>query len=394
MGQIEGGKGVLEAADLLKRMVSYNTVSSGISGIRCAEADLVRFLEGYAGSLGLKTRRLAVPEQADNLLILYEADPYNPWILFDSHLDTVSTDGMTIDPFAGETRDGRIYARGACDTKGTGAAMLTALAGYAAGGGGRNNIALLFSVDEEWGMTGIRSFMSSDYPDLNFKVLGAIVGEPTELKPVISHNGVVRYIIQTHGLAVHSSNPSLGRSAISSMARLIIYLEEQFIPKCDRVDKLTGKAQCSINVIRGGTTANIIPDLCEIHVDRRTVPGETSQEAVAGFERAVRDFEKKFPDDPITWNVSVDTPVLNSSVGGLFVSSVLSCLEAQGFDGKPVGVTYATHAGDLSVGGISSIVLGPGSIAQGHTKDEWIDIGELQRGVEVYLALMNQLSFI
>ena len=377
-------------AELLTSMVGFDTVNAGISGRHKPEQPLVEFLEKLAQTSGLETRRLEVPGQSDELLILYQHDPALPWVLFDSHLDTVSVDGMSIDPFSGHEKGGRIWGRGACDTKGTGAAMFRGLYEYMVEPG-CNNVALLFSIDEEWGMSGIRAFTQSHYASLGFMVKGAVIGEPTGLATVVAHNGVIRYVVQTHGVAAHSSIPSRGVSAISTMASLIMYLEAEFVPTCNAEDSLTGKAQCSINVIRGGTAANIIPDLCEIQVDRRTVPGESSSDGVAEFRVAIEEYKKRHPEAEVTWQVSVDTPVLDHNLSVEFAGAVLSVMSAAGMGGQGVGVTYATHGGDLSVAGIPSVVLGPGDIAQGHTKDEWIDIGELKRGVEIYRTLMGSL---
>ena len=382
----------LDVVALLQKTVSFNTVNRAISGNPRPESELVTFLEETAAEHNLVTKRLPVPDRADNLLVLYERDPALPWLLFDSHLDTVAVEGMIIDPFAAEIRDGRLWGRGACDTKGTGAAMFTALATYSARNEGQsNNVALLFSVDEEWGMGGIRAFISDHYPSLGFFAKGAVVGEPTGLLPVVAHNGVVRYVIITHGKAAHSSDPSMGKSAISTMARLVTYLETEFIPGCNAFHELTGSAQCSINVIRGGVVANIIPERCEIHIDRRIVPGETSSGVKREMNDAIAVFLKNYSDEKIDVEVSIDTPALDpgdETDGEGFADSVLHALGSIGRPGSGVGVKYATHAGELSAAGIPSVVLGPGDIAQGHTNDEWIDIEELRKGVEIYSGLM------
>lgn len=388
---------VIDVTELLTKMVSYETINANISGKPRPESELADYLEGLAGHHGLATRRVEVQDRTENLLITYERDSSLPWILFDSHLDTVAVDGMTIDPFVGEVRDGKLWGRGACDTKGTGAAMFCALASYASQeNSGKNNIALLFSVDEEWGMRGMRTFISEHYPHLGFVPKGAVVGEPTQLKPVVAHNGVVRYVITTHGVAAHSSDPSLGKSAISTMARLITFIETEFIPQCNQSHELTGSAQCSINVIHGGVVANIIPELCVIHIDRRTVPGEKSAKVIEEMRNAIDGFVRDYPNETIDFEVSIDTPSLSpktgatGSDGGItFADSVINAMSRAGRDEKAIGVMYATHAGDLSRAGIPSMVLGPGDIAQGHTHDEWIDVAELREGVRIYLEIMS-----
>ena len=383
--------------ELVSTMVSYETVNSAISKRERPEEKLVGFLQDLAGRWGFETKRLAVPDQSDELLITYCRSEHLPWVLFDSHIDTVSVEGMTIEPFAALEKDGRIWGRGACDTKGSGAAMFRALWEYSredqAGDGSSeaNNIALLFSVDEEWGMTGIRTFAKTHYPEAGFKVKGAVVGEPTGLRVVIAHNGLVRYTVQTQGIAVHSSNPGLGKSAISDMARLITFLEDEYIPACNRSHPLTGKAQSSINTIRGGTAANIIPDSCEIQIDRRTVPGECTQSAADEFKKAVSEFEKRFPKSEISWQLAIDVPPLDDAQSGGFSKTVAAVLKKLRLDAQEIGVTYGTHAADLQLAGIPAVVLGPGDIDQAHTKDEWIDSSELGKAVEVYRHLMKGL---
>ena len=400
-----------EVDELLKSMISHDTVNSNLSGRRNAEEKLVSYLDDLARGLGFETRRLAVPGQSDELLILHRRADDLPWVLFDSHLDTVSVEGMTIAPFAGIENEGRIWGRGASDTKGSGAAMFRALCEYArpaaaAGALGTpraaacalstppaapNNVALLYSVDEEWGMSGIRTFVRTHYPDLGFSVKGAVVGEPTGLETVIAHNGAARYSVQTRGIAAHSCDPARGKSAISDMARLIVYLEDEYMPTCDSTHPLTGKSRCSINVIQGGTASNIIPDSCKIQVDRRTVPGETAEHVTDDFSRAITEFKKRFPESEISWQLSIDTPPLDNTGNIAFTAAVLRLMSGIRPGGKGTGVAYSTHAGDLSAAGIPAVVIGPGDIAQGHTNDEWIDSSELRKAVEVYRGLMMEL---
>ena len=261
--------------ELLQAMVAVDTVNGHISGRPRAEEALSHLLEEQAGAMGFQTRRLPVRDAGFNLLVRHDGGGGRPWLLFESHLDTVSVSAMTIEPFAGRISEGRIYGRGTCDTKGSGAAMLWALGQYAACGACPNNVALLFTLDEEIGKTGIRAFVD-DLPSLGPRPFGAIVGEPTEMLPVTAHNGLVRWSLRTKGIAAHSADPSKGRSAIRLMCDVISEIEEKYIAGLAATHPLTGKAQCSINVIRGGTQINIIPEACEIQVDRRVASSGSS----------------------------------------------------------------------------------------------------------------------
>ncbi len=371
-----------DVVELLQSMVRINSVSGHCDQ---AESEMVTHNEAIAQAMGFVTRRLPVKDKADNLLITDHVDTALPWLMFESHTDTVAVDNMSIDPFAAEIRDGKIGGRGACDTKGTGAAMLWAMHQYAHQTQRPNNIALLMTVGEESGMTGVRSFIQNDIASLGFEPSGIIVGEPTLCRPVIAHNGSLRWKISTHGVAAHSSTPFLGRSAISMMAKVIDALESQYIPSLTASDALTGDAQCSINLIQGGTQLNIIADHCEIQLDRRLVPGESEQTVLPESQKILDqlqgiDYEQEF---------FFSCPPLGSQSAAGLLPRVQQVLEAHGLDPEPQGAAYATNGGDMAGTGIPVLVLGPGDIAQAHTKDEWLCISQLELGVSVYQSLMQ-----
>ncbi len=374
---------------LLQAMVGFDTINSAISGKPDAERALSVYMEGQAERMGLDTHRLPVTGDGFNLLVTHQVDRQAPWLLFESHLDTVSVEGMTVDPFQGRILDGRLYGRGACDTKGTGAAMLWALRQYRKRGG-PNNVAIVFTLDEEIGKTGVRTFVASQLPNLDRRPVGVVVGEPTRLRAVVAHNGVVRWRIRTEGVAAHSSNPSRGRSAIRMMMEVNKAIEDRYIPGLTAEHPLTGRAQCSINMIRGGVQINIIPEHCEIHVDRRVVPGEDADQVKPAVELLLDELRACNPDLKVVQEAPdmVDSP-LDPAGGEGFGAFVGAVLDGMGLPAELTGVGYGTDASSFSRAGIPAVVLGPGDIAQGHTADEWIDLEQLRKGVEVYLNLMG-----
>lgn len=393
---------------LLQRMVAINTVNAARSGNLQAEAPLVDYLQGVAEQMGLVTRRLPVVDaegrdRGDNLLITTPPQPGRPWLLFESHMDTVSVDGMTIDPFAAEIRDGRLYGRGSCDTKGTGAAALWALAHYAAspapsGGGtsGGNNIAVLFTVDEEFGMTGIRSFLKDHRRVLGFEPRGVIVGEPTSLRPVVAHNGAMRFRITTRGVACHSSTPDKGLNAISMMSHVIRAIEDNYIAKLSASHPLTGKAVCSITLIQGGTQINIIPDTCSIDIDRRLVPGEPPEGVRPAIDEILEGLRKKLSGLPGVPDLKVENdavlgfcPALSPQASASLLPTVQRVLSDLNLPTAPASAPYATDAGDLALSGIPALVIGPGDGSAAHTKDESVELAQIDLGVRFYLALMR-----
>lgn len=377
-----------DCRDLLGAMIRIESVNGHLGAGASTETRIGRYMEACAAQLGLTTQRLPVAGAGFNLLITHEKDPSAPWILFDSHLDTVAVDGMKDDPFSGEVRGGKIYGRGACDTKGSGAAMLWALSKYAAGEGS-NNVALLFSVDEEYGKTGIRTFVGEQLPALSWQPVGAVVGEPTHLRMVVAHKGVFRWNIRTKGVAAHSSDPSRGKSAISMMAKVVDALESRYIPGLKAEDSLAGKAACSINLIRGGNQINIIPAECEIQLDRRLVPGEEPGDVLPEVERILDQVRTENPGlEVVQGTPFVDRP-LHPDGAEAFLAGIGESLASVGLPDEWLGANYGTNASDLYAAGIPTVVIGPGDIAQAHSEEEWLELQELDRAVELYLRIME-----
>ncbi|HAI14751.1 MAG TPA: hypothetical protein DCM28_23800 [Phycisphaerales bacterium] len=375
-----------DVTSLLQSMVQIPSVNPAACGNPTSESRLLEHNQRLAESMGFKTKHLPIKDRAGNLLITHRVNDSDHWLLFESHMDTVSEKGMVVDPFGGMVEDDKLFGRGSCDTKGTGAAMLWAMYQYAKQDQQANNIALLFAQDEEYGMTGVRYFIKDHLPTLNMKLRGVIVGEPTMCRPIYAHNGCLRVVIKTKGRSAHSSTPHLGHSAISDMVRIVDLLESQYIPSLNATHEMTGKAQASINLITGGSQINIIPDSCEIQMDRRIVPGEEPR-AVYGQISTL--LEENLPGLDWQMDSSFLTPPLPPALDKTLLHTVQKVLDVIGLDSKPLGAAYATDAGDLGSNGIPTLVLGPGDIAQAHTKDEWISLEQLQLGVSVYQKIMS-----
>lgn len=376
-----------QAAALLQEMVRINSINPALPGSDGGEAALADHLETLARGWGFDVRRLPVKGLTDQRLITFTVDEKLPWLLLDSHLDTVAVEGMTIDPFGGQIKGDQLFGRGSCDTKGTGAAMLTAMRAYAEGPGDKpNNIALLLGVDEEVAMRGIQSFVTHDLPNLGFTPWGVIVGEPSECRPVIAHNGCVRWRLHTHGIASHSSVPHEGRSAISAMVKVIDAIESRYAPAMQTDHPLTGAPVCTVNTIQGGSAPNIVPDRCTIQIDRRVTPNETRQQV----EPALRFLLDELVHVEYTLEKLIDHPPLapESSKKHL-LPAVQSVLKRMGLPTLAPGAPFATHAAYTAAAGLPSVVLGPGSPHKAHTKDEWVSVSAIERGVELYLGLMR-----
>ena len=297
-------------------------------------------------------------------------------IVFAPHLDTVSVVGMTIDPFSGEERDGKIWGRGASDTKGPMTAMLWALwkwreripaLGY--------EICFAGLMGEEAGQHGAKAFAAKHRADF------AVIGEPTELGIVHTHKGSTWLHLATRGKAVHASAPERGLNAIYQMMDALAVLRAHVIPELAAMrDPVLGSPTASVGTIRGGSKINIVPDLCEASVDFRTIP---AQDVAAFIEATVARLRAVVPGLEAKWHTSA--PLWTDPAHPL-----VAALERAG--GRPCGAPWFCDAAVFAAAGIPAVAAGPGSIAQAHTNDEWIAVDDLHQGVAFYEAFLEQLA--
>jgi len=377
------------ALELLQRMVSFDSVNASISGRPHPEAALAGWLADTARALGLCATLLPVgTDGSANLLVTREASAGRPWLLLESHLDTVGLEGMTVPPLEGRVADGRITGRGVCDTKSSGAAMLWALH-EARHDALPNNVAILYTVDEEAHKAGVEAYVREQMSAQGWRPAAAVVGEPTLLRPVVAHCGIVRWTVRTHGTAAHSSDPTRGRSAITMMVRVIQALEADYIARLTASHPLTGPARCSITMIRGGTAANVVPDRCEIWMDRRVAPGEDPAAVIPAVRHVLEALSRQEPD--ISWSLTdpfVDLP-LSPEGGEAFAARVQGVLQQLGLPAELVGVGYGSDGSTLAAAGIPVVLLGPGDIAQAHCNDEYLALDQFRAAVRVYGRLLH-----
>jgi len=295
-----------------------------------------------------------------------------PRLLLAPHLDTVSVVGMTIDPFSGEVRDGKIWGRGASDTKGPMAAMLIALARV------REEIPTLSHevwfaglVGEESGQHGAKALASEEQFDF------VIAGEPTDLKTVHAHKGSLWITLTSHGKAVHASAPDRGENAIYKMTAAIERIRECVIPELSKTEHpLLGHSTLSVGTIRGGSKTNIVPDHCEATLDIRIIPGIDPLQIINLIEESASGVNVAYQGS---------MPLFTDPAHPLVAK--LSALGA-----SPVGAPWFCDAAVFAAKGIPSVALGPGSIAQAHTADEFISVADLEAGADFFEQLLRSLA--
>jgi acetylornithine deacetylase/succinyl-diaminopimelate desuccinylase-like protein len=344
------------------------------------EKNMADFLAVTAARAGLEVEfQKVLPGRANLIARLLPPNPIKRTILLAPHLDTVGAEGTQFIP---QRKNGRLHGRGACDTKGSVAAMLAAVCELAGSKNRPRETEIVFAglIDEEHGQAGSRALAAS-----GFKADLAIVGEPTKLQVVTAHKGSLWLELATRGRAAHGATPHLGKNAVLEMARIVDALETDYAAQLKRrKHKLLGHGTVNVGKISGGTQPNIVPDSCIISIDRRTLPGETEASVRREINALLR--AKKLSATISSTKLAPAVP-LETDVK---LPLVRQFLHSAG-QTRPVGVDYFCDAAVLAAGGIPSVVFGPGDIAQAHTADEWISLAQLERAKDLLVRFLSSL---
>jgi acetylornithine deacetylase/succinyl-diaminopimelate desuccinylase-like protein len=364
----------LSPVSLLGDLIRIPSVNpEGDPGVKePGEARVAHYLAGILKELGAEASLHEVLPGRPNVVARFPSDrPGKPRLLLAPHTDTVSVVGMTIDPFSGEVHDGKVWGRGASDTKGPMATMISALSRC------RDILPKLdyeiwFAglMGEESGQHGAKALASQEQFDF------VIAGEPTDLKTVHAHKGSLWVTLTSHGKAVHASAPDRGDNAIYKLTSAIEVIRAKVIPELSSKEhSLLGHSTLSVGTIRGGSKTNIVPDHAEATLDIRVIPGEDPVRLITLLREAA-------PNVDLAHQGSA--PLYTDPTHPLIVK-----LSAIG--GSPVGAPWFCDAAVFAEKGMPAVALGPGSIAQAHTADEWISVADLEAGADFFEKFLRSL---
>jgi succinyl-diaminopimelate desuccinylase len=341
--------------------------------------------------LGLKTWVEDLGNDRANVVGVLPGEKKGPGLLYCGHLDTVAPGSMGWhhDPLGAQVIDNRMYGRGTVDLKSGLAAMV-----MAAGAVSRERIRLqgdlivLGTADEEVDQIGAKAFR--DRGGLT-NVASIVIGEPTNLKLVTAHRGALWLKLSTAGRSAHGAMPEQGINAINHMSALVAKLSEhQFAYE---QHPLLAKPSMNVGTIHGGTKINMVPDLCTIMVDIRTLPGQQTQRVLRGIQSILDCLAREREEFRASIEVVSQRSAVETSpdreivcaamrVGKMFVKRQL----------KPTGVTYYTDASLLSAPqGIPTIVFGPGDEKLAHQPDENVKLEQVYTAIQFYGGLALEM---
>ena len=353
----------------LADLVRVDSVSSR------SNVEIVAYLEDRCQALGLMTRRYPYLDEVGvekiNLIAL-SADVEEVELALVGHTDTVPYDPHWAEATSLTERDGKLYGRGSCDTKGFIAAALTAVEDMKLS----KPLALIFTADEEIGLKGAKQLAQAK----PLRVRYSIVGEPTSLKPIRAGKGYSLAEVIVKGREAHSAYPALGASAVFRAARLINRLEsiaEQL--EQDRHPAFDPPyTTLNIGLIHGGSAKNVLAGECRFTLEWRPIPTQPSEHVLELLRAAIEAERQVDPE----LECEVDASRQDTGFETAPDSPLIKLLESA--TGKESGtVAFGTEAAQMMALGSEAVVIGPGDIREAHRTGEFVPIHELERCAEV-----------
>lgn len=362
----------------LDRLVGFDTQNPP----GAQEADCAAWIAAELSALGFETAIDAFDNGRANVTATLR-NGAGPVFAFNTHMDVVPAGaGWTSDPLRLRAADGKLYARGACDAKGPLAAMMEALQLLAADRGAWSGTLMgVFVADEEASSRGAKRYAATK-PGIDL----VVVGEPSSNAPIVAHKGSLRPLVRIAGRMAHSGTPDLGLNAIYEAGRLLPRIAAMHAALRGRAHPLVGAPSLTVTRASAGFADNIVPDGCDLLLDRRLIPGETEAaalaeiEAMLGAAKAEDGIDTRIVELRPTTGGAAETPIAHP-----IVQAALAAARTHGVaDPQPVGFQGACDFVHFRDAGAQGVVMGPGDLGVAHKPDEFVPRAELEAAALIY----------
>lgn len=374
-----------DPVQMMRELITLPSVSSARPALDMSNMAVLEHLRVWLDELGFATRLQAVSQGPEKANLIATLGQGSGGLVLAGHTDTVPWDEQRwqSDPFAGETREGRLYGLGSADMK-----SFLALAVHAASRFRhqelRQPLIILATADEECSMAGARALARADTP----RARAAIVGEPTGLRPVRLHKGIMMERIRLIGRSGHSSNPELGRNALEGMHRVIsalLELREALAERYQHPGFAVPSPTMNLGHIHGGDNPNRICGECELHLDLRLLPGMEIEHTRARIREAAENAIRGR-------GLALDYQPLFEGTGPMETpadSPIVAAVEQ--LTGHPAGgVNFGTEGPFYRQLGMDTVILGPGDIDQAHQPDEYLELSQVEPTLELLESLIRR----
>jgi acetylornithine deacetylase len=372
----------LAPLEILRRLIVCDTVSSR------SNLALIDFVQDYLADFGVACELVPNENGTKANLLATIGPPVDGGLILSGHTDVVPVEGQAwqSDPFRLHEADDKLYGRGTCDMKGFIAAAL-ALVPELAQRQLTRPVHLALSYDEEVGCLGVHRLLDR-LRQQPITPLGAIIGEPTDLRLIDLHKGIQLLKTTVRGRSAHSSRPELGENAIFIAAKLVRFLEEKatalaLSPTADR-RFATPYITLNVGTIEGGTATNIIPEHCSFCWEFRAPPGADPEEVPRALESYLAN---ELPQAQISTERTVCVaPLLARRESAVF--ALVATVRQQTCGDS---IAYVTEAGLFQRAGFDAVVCGPGSVEQAHQPNEYLERSAFEQGISFVRQAVGQL---
>jgi len=356
-----------------QELVRINSINPSLTPEGEGEAKIGAYVAEKLEALGIEVTTTEIEPGRINVVGVLRGSGGGRSLLLNAHMDTVGVEGMNIDPFGADIREGRLYGRGSQDMKASLAAMMAvAKALVDAGITLAGDLLITAVADEEHSSIGTEALVRAVSAD------AAIVTEPTDMHICRAHRGFIWYDVETLGRAAHGSRYAEGIDANIRMGRFLAQLDklEQELLKRDG-HQLTGPPSLHAASLRGGKEVSIYAAHCLLQLERRTVPGETVEQATAELQNIIdnlaeQDSTFKGTVKPTFWRAPFEIESGASIVK--FLDDVLG--KRLGHHPEHTGQTFWTDAALLAAAGMESVLIGPKGYGL-HSAEEWVDMNSV-----------------
>jgi acetylornithine deacetylase len=366
-----------ETLAILTDLIGFDTVSAR------SNLDMIDHVAEYLRAYDVPADVIPSPDGRKASLWATVGPLVDGGLVLSGHSDVVPVEGQnwSSDPFQLTNRDGRVFGRGAADMKGFIACVLAAVPDFMALPLQRP-IHIALTYDEEVGCQGapkLLEWLEHQQPRPSM----AIIGEPTSMNVVSAHKGILVARTEITGVEAHSSLAHLGISAISLAARamgLLEMIEREVAAERQDAKFEPARTTMSVNRIAGGTAVNILAGHAWFEWDIRTVPGVDAHAILETFasrfeDGVIRPLRDKFPTIAVNTEIIADAPALAPEADGLAETLAMRLLGTN----ETCAVAFAAEAGQFQRAGLSTVIVGPGSIEQAHKADEYVELDQLAR---------------
>jgi len=374
--------------EMFRQLIALPSMSSVSPAFDTSNREVVDLLASWLDELGFQVAITPLPNQPHkaNLLASYgTVNEHSQGLMFAGHTDTVPYDQHSWhhDPFKLTEVDNKLYGLGTSDMKSFFALVIEALQPFKASDL-KEPLFILATADEESSMDGAISLVEQGCPNVRY----AVIGEPTGLKPVNAHKGIMMESIHLTGRSGHSSNPALGVNALEAMQLVIADLIQWRgeLQQRYRDDRFTVPTPTlNLGYIEGGDNPNRICEQCELHFDLRALPGMDLNDLRQELRNRMTTL---FKNSAIRWQhkslIKGTSPMHTAETSPI----VTAAEKHSGCHSH--AVAFCTEGPYLTELGIETIILGPGDIDQAHQPDEYLALDRIQPTVELLSKLIRQ----